>query len=103
MSISDGLPLLPDVNTVVSMPLEKFGPSPVTTTARTAGSAPARAPASARPAKTSMSIALRTSGRAIVTVATEPDTSYRTLSPITSLLHHRAVRRYEAALDRAPR
>src|SRR5579864_4594 len=86
MSIDDGLPLLPDVKTEVSMPLEKFGPSPVTTTARTARSEPARAPASARPANTSISIALRTSGRAIVIVATEPDTSYRTFSPIGLLL-----------------
>src|SRR5437763_9228189 len=85
MSIPDGLPLLPEVNTLVSMPLEKFGPSPVTTTARTDRSAPARAPASARAAKTSMSIALRTSGRAIVTVATELDTSYRTFSLISCL------------------
>src|SRR5207253_311882 len=85
MSIPDGLPLLPEVNTLVSMPLEKFDPSPVTTTARTDRSAPARAPASASAAKTSMSIALRTSGRAIVTVATEPDTSYRTFSFISRL------------------
>jgi hypothetical protein len=75
MSIAWPSPASPAANTEVSIPLEKALPSPVTTTARTAGSAPARAPASRRAWNTSRSIAFRTSGRSIVIVATASVTS----------------------------